>query len=420
MRILTVVYDLDIGGTQRAAVTFANAFARSGHDSRILVTDGRGSREADVDPGVVVHGPQADLTQFDEWVPDVVHIHGHGLDEAMVRRLHSTRARSATWVEQNVFARTTAWTELIDCTFLFSRWCEHQYATSPGVHVAAARVPNPIDSRHFFRDTVSASALRLALGIPADAIVMGRIGQPQTYKWSLLIIDAFDAWADRDSRAWLLLVGAPDEIPSRAQSSRHRDRIVLVDQLTGDEALRAHYSAMDILGHVALQGETFGYVLVEASLCEVPIVTLSTPWADNSQGEVVGHEVGGLVTTSKPGFLEAVRTLAADPRLRDELGKAGRVRVMANYDSQAVAQSALERMHTPQSVAAMQSDELLSAYSLALDPPRGIRRLAFNRRMWPTVAWLSGVRSPGWLVQTTLNRWGISRHGFSRPTAARG
>lgn len=419
MRILTVVYDLDIGGTQRAAVTFANAYARLGHDSRLLVTRARGSREADLDPSVTVMGPDGDLSRFQDWPPDVVHIHGHGLAEAMVRQLHDSLPASVPWIEQNVFARSTPWTDLVDCTFLFSRWCEHQYAVSPGDHAAAARVPNPIDSARFFRDESAAAQVRSDLGIPRDAIVLGRIGQPQTYKWSPLIIDAFDSWAQADPRAWLLLVGAPSEIPSQAQSSAHRDRIVMVDRLTGDDALRAHYSAMDIFGHVALQGETFGYVLVEASLCEVPIVTLSTPWADNSQGEVVGHEVGGLVTTTKSGFLEAVRRLAADSHLRDEMGKAGRPRVLAIYDSQVVAQSALERMRTPQAVSPMQSDELLSAYSLALDPPRGIRRFAFNRGMWPTVAWLSGVRSPGWLVQTTLNRWGVSRHRISRPTAAR-
>lgn len=417
MRILTVVYDLDIGGTQRAAVTFANAYARLGHDSRILVTKGRGSREQDLDDQVTIVGPTSDLSHFDEWVPDLVHLHSHGLDETLVRRLQDTRAGSARWVEQNVFAGATPWTDLVDCTFLFSRWCEHQYAVAPGLHAMSARIPNSIDAAHFFQDRAAGARTRETHGIPRDAIVMGRIGQPQTYKWSPLIIDAFDAWADSDERAWLLLVGAPSEVIECAETSPHRRRMVLIDRVTGDDALRAHYSAMDIFGHVALQGETFGYVLVEAMLCEVPVITLSTPWADNSQGEVVGHGVGGLVATTAGGFIGAIKELATHAHLRSSLGGAGRNRVLVTYESMAVAQSALEFMQAPRPAEPLARTELLAAYSVAVDPPTGALRLAAGRGMWPTVAWLSGARSIAWLGQTTLNRWGISRHGISLPRA---
>ena len=41
---------------------------------------------------------------------------------------------------------------------------------------------------------------------------------------------------------------------------------------------------MDVFAHSAQQGESFGYVLAEAALCEIPIVTMATPWADDSQG----------------------------------------------------------------------------------------------------------------------------------------
>ena len=417
MRILTVVYDLDIGGTQRAAVTFANAYARLGHDSRILVTKGRGSRELDLDDAVTMIGPAADLAQFDEWVPDLVHLHSHGQDETVVRRLKDSRAGSARWVEQNVFASPTPWTDHIDCTFLFSRWCEHQYAVAPGPHAMSARVPNSIDAAHFFEDRAAGARTREALGIPRDALVLGRIGQPQTYKWSPLIIHAFEAWADGDVRAWLLLIGAPSEVIEGAKNSRHRKRIVLVDRVTGDDALRAHYNAMDIFGHIALQGETFGYVLVEAMLCEVPVITLSTPWADNSQGEVVGHRVGGLVATTASGFLGALKELATDAHLRSSLGAAGRDRVLTTYESMAVAQSALELMQAPRPAEPLEPAELLAACSVAVDPPTGALRLAAGRGMWSTVAWLSGAHSMAWLVQTTLNRWGISRHGISRRRA---
>lgn len=417
MRILTVVYDLDIGGTQRAAVAFANAYARLGHDSRILVTDNRGPRADELESTVIIAGPGSDIREIGDWAPDLVHVHGHGLQEAMVRELHAVTPH-ATWVEQNVFAHVTPWTDLLACSFVFSRWCEHQYALSPGHHAPVARISNPIESQRFYADPAAGTHVRRELGIPENAVVMGRIGQPQTYKWAPLVVEAFDTWAGRDPRAWLLLVGAPESIRHRVEASPHRDRIVIVDRLEGDDALRSHYAAMDLFGHAALQGETFGYVLAEAALCEVPIVTLATPWADNSQSEVVGHEVGGMVTTTARGFTAAVCELAADTPLRGRLGAAGRAWALERYDAGVVASAALEAGGQASPARPMSDSELLTAYSEAIDPPRGSRLRAFQRRMWPTVAWLSGVQSLPWLAQTTLNRWGISRHGLSRPPSA--
>lgn len=413
MRILTVVYDLDIGGTQRAAVAFANEYARQGHSSFVLVTEGRGSREGDLRPDVHLIDLKDEHDLPEELEPDVVHLHGHGLREEFVRSLHS-RFPNATWAEQNVFAHVTPWTDLVDRTFLFSRWCEYQYASSPGLHASTALVPNPLEPRGFTRDTAGAARLRESLGIPPDALVVGRIGQPQHYKWSPLIVEAFESLASDDRRARLLLVGAPAEIVQRAQTSAFADRVSLVERVEGDDALRELYSAMDIFAHAALQGETFGYVLAEAALCEVPIVTLSTPWADNSQGEVVGHLVGGLVTTTAAGFVDGVRQLAGDPHLRARLGQQGRARVLERYEASVVSARALEALNDPSSPPAPRESHPAADYEVAADPPTGVRRWAARRGMWPTVAWLSGVQSATWLARTTLNRWGISRHGISQ------
>lgn len=414
MRILTVVYDLDIGGTQRAAVTFANAYARMGHDSAVLVTSGRGARERDLDSDVRVMSLDQYGNLHPGWVPDVVHLHSHGLDEGTVRHIRDLSTSDALWVEQNVFAGVTPWTDLLDGSFVFSRWCEHQYASSPGDGAPVALVPNPIDVSAFFRDHQAGGAIRFSHGIPDDAIVLGRVGQPQPYKWSPMLISAFESWAARESRAWLLLVGAPEDVTERALGSRFRERMTLIERVEGDDSLRAHYSAMDIFGHAARQGETFGYVLVEAALCEVPIVTLSTPWADNSQGEVVGHGVGGLVVTTARGFTSAVGELGADAPLRQRLGAAGRARMLGEYEAVTVATRALSCRDRLAPAHRRTARALLEEYSQSLDPPAGLRRAAYERGWNDVLAWLSGAQSSWWLGQRTLNRWGISRHGFSR------
>jgi hypothetical protein len=85
---------------------------------------------------------------------------------------------------------------------------------------------------------------------------------------------------------------------------------------------------MDGFLHLSRIGESFGMVLCEAMLCGVPVVTLSTPLKDNSQLEVVGHGVGGLVALAAEAVPDAMVALIGDAGLRASVraGGAGWVR----------------------------------------------------------------------------------------------
>jgi len=92
---------------------------------------------------------------------------------------------------------------------------------------------------------------------------------------------------------------------------------------------------------IADQGESFGMVIAESLLCETPVVTLATPWEDNSQGEVVGNQIGGFVAANKKDVLGLVVNLIEDKQLRDRMGLAGRNRIIDLFDSKKVAADAL-------------------------------------------------------------------------------
>jgi hypothetical protein len=64
-------------------------------------------------------------------------------------------------------------------------------------------------------------------------------------------------------------------------------------------------------------------VLCEAMLCGVPVVTLSTPLKDNSQLEVVGHGVGGLVALAPEAVPDAMVALIGDADLRASVRAGG-------------------------------------------------------------------------------------------------
>jgi len=409
MRVLSVVYDLDIGGTQRAAVDFANAYNALGHESALLAVDAVGARRGDLSPDVALVAAWQVLDDVLSPAPGLIHIHGHGLSCDLVRRLRE-RYPNAFFVEQNVFAKVNPWNEFMDRTFLFSDWCMFQYEREPGRKAPASRVPNPIEATSFWPDAPAGLEVRRQLGIPGEAFVIGRVGQPQTYKWSTTLITVFNQWALENTAAWLLLVGPPEEVVEAVASSPMKERIRMVDRVEGDTKLRGLYSAMDVFGHIASQGETFGYVLVEAALCEVPAITLSTPWADNSQGEVVVHEVGGLVATTPAGFLQAMRMLGARPELAREYGINARKSTMDRFDAGVVARTALDVVSGTKERPAPSSLELVRDYRTAVDPPGSIRLLLFRAKFFDLLAVASGVHSIIWWLRRTLNKRGISRH----------
>ena len=414
MRVLTVVYDLGLGGTQRAALNFANAYAELGHDSRIFATRDLGVRRTELGPDITLYAPQTELASIGLWDPEVVHLVSHGLQETVVRKLHKVCSPNTLWLEHNVFAQPSPWGDLVTRTFVFSQWCSYQYFRHEKASQSSLIVlPLPVAKEGYSKDMGAGVAFRRRFGIPEKAFVVGRVGQPLLYKWSPKILDAFEHVAAKNSDVWLLLKGAPEELVSKVRKSRVCDRVVLIDELP-EQDMPGCYAAMDVMAHFADQGEAFGYVLAEAMLCEVPIVTVPTPWGDNSQSEVVGHGAGGLVATTYGGFVHALEDLMSDQETREYLGRRGRERVESQFLAVGVARRSIDIRHISRCQSGPDRSQLLLDYANCIDPPGVIRRALFVRGHFKSLAWVSGLHSFRWLVKSTLNRWGISRNMFSQ------
>jgi hypothetical protein len=166
------------------------------------------------------------------------------------------------------------------------------------------------------------------------------------------------------------------------------------------------YSAMDVFAHVADQGESFGLVLAETLLCQTPAVVMSTPWEDNSQGEVVGNMIGGLVATTRQGFLDAMQVLHDDPVLRRRLGAGGRERILHAYDSRRVAALAIDAAFNrlPASMQGKPSrSDVIQLYCATFDSPSFLTcltvgrlpRLALARYLSKYQPWSAFVRRLG-------------------------
>jgi glycosyltransferase involved in cell wall biosynthesis len=363
MRILTIVEDLNPGGTQRVACNFAVSYDRHDVDSALLAYQGSGDMQAllnDSDVEVFTGGKlpgdeEQALCRALAWQPDVVHIHRPGLAEsstgAFLRRLKTVRRKNSVPIgimETNVFGRVdySSDAENIDVHLQLSKWCLWRWSRWAQVKKSrpfSVVLPNLVMHEQFNRSADGApQEFRRRHGIPAEALVFGRIGSRIPSKWSEIMLSAFSAYVAINPAAWLLLVGAPDDLKRcmKRLPGAVRHRVTVIDFLHGAHALNQAYSAMDVFLHAARIGESFGMVLAEAALCEVPAITLSTPARDNSQLEVVGHERGGLVVANVAGMIEAMSRLE-DAQLRRTYALRAGDEIKARYGADVLIPQAL-------------------------------------------------------------------------------
>jgi len=146
------------------------------------------------------------------------------------------------------------------------------------------------------------------------------------------------------------VVNPPAQIIEYARIQGVIGKMVIIDEIKGDEELCRCYSSIDAFLHIANQGESFGLVLAESLLCETPVITFNTPWSDNSQAEVVGNGVGGYCVNTIEQFLFCMTKLYRDPALRKDMGKKGRTHILERYEYQAVAAKSIKLLSQAVSV----------------------------------------------------------------------
>jgi len=364
VRLLTVVSDFRPGGTQRVACNFAFGYARSGLSSAVFAHRGGGALEETLrGQGIELfigaaeeNGLRKALQRALEWRPDVIHIHREGPSDprtgSIMRAARSSRRYGTSApvgiVETNVFGRVdhSSDAQYIDVHFLLSKWCLwkwRQWSSAMQPVPLGVVLPNLVMHEEFYPVAAEARAhFRQQCSIPQDALLFGRVGSPIESKWSNITLEAFEAYARTNHKAWLLLVGISNELRAavHALPTPVRQRIVIIDFLNGNQALREAYSAMDVFLHASRIGESFGMVLAESLCCQRPVITLSTPVRDNSQLEVVGHEKGGLAVASATAMIEAMQRLE-NAALREQYATRGAAHIIQQFGPETLLPKAI-------------------------------------------------------------------------------
>lgn len=177
------------------------------------------------------------------------------------------------------------------------------------------------------------ASIRAEFAIPDGARVVGTLGRYEEQKGLTYMIGAAARLGDAHTDVHFLIVG---DGPLRPQLEERARTLGIADRVhfTGwRQDVPELLSAMDVFCLASLW-ETFGIVLAEAMLAELPVVASAV----DGIPEVVNEgETGFLVPPAdEQALAEQLKVLLGDPERARELGRAGRGRALERFSVRAM------------------------------------------------------------------------------------
>jgi glycogen synthase len=199
--------------------------------------------------------------------------------------------------------------------------------------IAATRmdvIPNPVDIAGLL---ARAAASERPIAAPY-ALYLGKLAPN---KGTSLLIPAVEQ-ADLD---WPLVIAGDG--PERADveaSARGSSRDIRTLGWIDQDASAGWMAHASLLLFPSRGPESLSRVLIEASALGIPIAAMHT----GGTGDIVVHGETGLLSTSADGFTADIRTLRADPELRQRLADGARRRAASLFDAKTVV-SRIEQVY---------------------------------------------------------------------------
>ena len=343
MRILTIASGgSDPNGALLSAVHTAHALAVKGHDVFVLaprdtfVANHIDQNLAQVITSPLSRWPLTEVNRIGQWCEehqiDVIHTHCSRASAfgVMLRRLHSipvVATAHATKIQLHWFLN------------------DHVIAVSDATRRFHIRfnlvlprkittVLNPVDTDRFKPvDDAAKAALRARLGLNADALLLGIVGNIIRRKGHSDAIKAMSILQHQYPKAKLLIIGQGnqkelDRLKSLACQVGVSDSLLWLGHHHDVAPL---IGALDALLAPSLE-EPFGLISPEALACEVPVVATRLGGFLTTVQE---NETGYLVKAKSPHALAAATAqLLGNPDTRQQFGHAGRLWVKNNLSPQ--------------------------------------------------------------------------------------
>ena len=313
MRILFICNELSYRGTPRFLFNCAKIAKTAGHDVRVWALEqGGATKDECIANGIPVFNGIEAISTAVSFRPDIIHIHRAGgvshRDNALLRHL-KTKC-DCRIIETNVFGTADlSLRSSIDVHAHISRWDLWRWRRwFRPFHPVGIYLPYCVDTdalRPFPSD------FRTKYGIPADAVLIGRLGKTDWREVSCAMIPAMRKVAN----IWFATVAdysnSPDAI--REWPEELQNRIITIPLLKGSKELSAFYSACDATLNFSPIGESFGFVVAEAMSCGTPCIALSKPRNDNAQIEIAAIACGGFPVRDAMSAEKTILKIAAEP-----------------------------------------------------------------------------------------------------------
>jgi hypothetical protein len=291
--ILSIVSSLDKGGVERVATLYANEFAILGYRSVVfLYKNGTVSlRNQKYLLNIEIISDKDDLFDLLKKEIEFIFIHNNSVPNELLEILSNSNhdlVEYCVWSIPDLRFKPKFSLQLSEFAF-YKYFKSNRYSKLKGI-------TTPLIQPYCFE----LPELEEGFNKNTDKVVFGRIGQKSIAKWSFKYINIIKSTLeDNDNSEWLL-VGCPPELirEIRKRLNYLLERITILDEVNDDNLLAQYYTSIDYFVAISDLGESFGLVLFEAISKGCYILTLSTPWLDNSQSEYIFLSGQGKVFTS--------------------------------------------------------------------------------------------------------------------------
>lgn len=183
-------------------------------------------------------------------------------------------------------------------------------------------------------DTNIVDKLRIDLGLPKNAWIVGFTGRLVKDKGLIELIQAFGILEKKYANLYLLLVGPEESRDDLPPSIKHlmlsNKHIVLTGYI--EKNIEYYYSLMNVLV-LATHREGFGTSILEASSMQIPILTTNYT---GSRDAVVDGVTGIYIDGSVTSISEGIKKLYENKELAKRLGINGRKFVIDNFDQRLI------------------------------------------------------------------------------------
>jgi glycosyltransferase involved in cell wall biosynthesis len=356
LRVTHVVFDLDGGGLETMVAALARRYAGTAVRMSVISLSGRpgrtGARVAPVLDQFLVTRPLRGLSMIAPWGlvrlirqtrPDVVHVHsGCWYKGSLAARLAGVgrivytehgRIRPPSPVSRWLDRRSARRTHVV--VAVSDRLREHLQAAAGVDPRRIYTIYNGVDTEAFQPGRPPAK-LRRALGLPADALVVGSVGRLEPVKAFHRIVEAVAAVGDASPRpVYVLLCGDGSERAALWETARRcgiGDRVRLAGWV--DRPVD-HYRLMNVFSLTSVSEGTSVSLLEAMATGVVPLVM-----DVGSNREVLGPDLRDLVVPAADvtTYVRVLRGVLQSPERWESARAAARARVVRHYSLDRMAE----------------------------------------------------------------------------------